>query len=104
MTDKLYADRKPWELEPYYCNHVAAMTAEGLHEKSAIAAELAWRDKEINRLCEKVEDLEATLSASDESSGYWRSRTLALEEERRNFLLKHGIDLGERPNLDEKNT
>lgn len=31
----------------HYSRHVAAMTEEGLHEKSAIAAELAWRDRRI---------------------------------------------------------
>ena len=39
-----YAKRTPWALEPHYSAHVEAMTAEGLHEKSDIAAELAWRD------------------------------------------------------------
>lgn len=37
----------PWDLEPYYSRHVAAMTAEGLHAKSAIAEQLAWRDKQL---------------------------------------------------------
>jgi hypothetical protein len=53
---KLYADRTPWELEPYYCAHVSAMTSEGLHAKSAIAAELAFRDK-------RIAELEAALRA-----------------------------------------
>jgi hypothetical protein len=48
-SEKLYVTRKPWELEPYYSRHVAAMTAEGLHAKADIAAELAWRDKELAR-------------------------------------------------------
>ena len=34
----------------YYIRHVSAMTREGLHSKSDIAAELAWRDMEIDRL------------------------------------------------------
>lgn len=34
----------------YYIRHVSAMTREGLHSKSDIAAELAWRDLEIDRL------------------------------------------------------
>lgn len=34
----------------YYSQHVSAMTAEGLHAKSDIAAELAHRDMEIDRL------------------------------------------------------
>lgn len=34
----------------YYTRHVSAMTGEGLHAKSDIAAELAHRDMEIDRL------------------------------------------------------
>lgn len=45
---KLYdPNRLPWQLEPHYSAHIAAMTTEGLHNKSDIAAELAWRDKQI---------------------------------------------------------
>jgi len=47
---KLYADRDTNALEPHYYKHVNAMTTERLHAKSHIAAELAWRDKEIARL------------------------------------------------------
>ncbi len=38
------------ELEPHYSAHVSAMTAEALHGKSDIAAELAWRDQRIAAL------------------------------------------------------
>lgn len=34
----------------FYCKHVEAMTKEGLHEKSDIAAELAYRDWVIFKL------------------------------------------------------
>lgn len=50
---KQYAKRNIIELERgggHYTRHVQAMTAEGLHSKSAIAAELAYRDREINLL------------------------------------------------------
>jgi len=47
---KLYADRNAMELGQTYMNHVMAMTAEGLHAKSDIAAELAFRDKQIEAL------------------------------------------------------
>ena len=53
MSKKLYAERDPEQLDKdgnHYCNHVMAMTAEGLHSKSAIAAELAQRDKRITQL------------------------------------------------------
>ncbi|MBS0200483.1 MAG: hypothetical protein JSR70_08540 [Proteobacteria bacterium] len=50
---KLYAERDTMQLDRdgnYYCRHVSAMTAEGLHSKSDIAAELAWRDRQIDEL------------------------------------------------------
>jgi hypothetical protein len=58
-TPKQYAERDTEALAEHYFRHVLAMTAEGLHEKSAIAAELAWRDAEIERLtrelCQRTE-------------------------------------------------
>lgn len=45
-----YAERNTEQFAKHYAVHVLAMTAEGLHEKSDIAAELAWRDSEIERL------------------------------------------------------
>lgn len=47
---KLYTKRNHRQLEPYFSRHMDAMTGEGLHEKGEIAAELAWRDSEIDRL------------------------------------------------------
>lgn len=47
---KLYAERNIIDLGEYYTKHISAMTAEGLHRKSDIAAELAFRDAEIDRL------------------------------------------------------
>lgn len=50
---KQYAERDHLTLDKrggYYIRHVMAMTAEGLHAKCDIAAELAWRDAEIDRL------------------------------------------------------
>ena len=48
-----YAERDIMELEEYYIAHVSAMTSEELYSKSAIAAELAFRDKERDELREK---------------------------------------------------
>ena len=45
-----YAERDILKQGNHYMRHVAAMTTEGLHDKSDIAAELAHRDIEINRL------------------------------------------------------
>ena len=39
----------------YYCRHVSAMTREALHSKSDIAAELGWRDMQIDQLKEHNE-------------------------------------------------
>ena len=53
VTQKQYAHRDIMGIDKaggYYCRHVSAMTGEGLHSKSDIAAELAWRDMEIDRL------------------------------------------------------
>lgn len=50
MGDSLYAERDVLALRQHYCRHVDAMTREGLHDKADIAAELAWRDAEIERL------------------------------------------------------
>ncbi len=47
---KRYPDIAPWEVEPFYSEHVAAMTAERLHGKAEIAAQLAWRDQRIAEL------------------------------------------------------
>ena len=41
---KLYDERIPEELGEHYIRHVSAMTGEKLHNKSDIAAELAFRD------------------------------------------------------------
>jgi hypothetical protein len=46
----LYAERDHAAQGDHYTRHVSAMTREGLHAKSAIAAELAHRDMEIERL------------------------------------------------------
>lgn len=47
---KLYAERDVIDQMQHYVNHVEAMTAEGLHSKSDIAAELAHRDIQIEEL------------------------------------------------------
>jgi hypothetical protein len=50
---KQYAERDIMALDKHgghYTRHLSAMTGEALHDKSDIAAELAWRDAEIARL------------------------------------------------------
>ncbi len=60
MTE--YAARDPRDLDQYYLRHVSAMTAEGLHEKHHIAAELAHRDREIDRLTGELERTRAVVA------------------------------------------
>lgn len=70
MSIKQYAERDAIALEKaggYYSRHVSAMTTEGLHSKSDIAAELAWRDMRIAELERKIEDAFR--------EGYWARST-----------------------------
>lgn len=49
---------KPWDLEPHYSRHVGGMTEFDLHEKSDIAAQLAWRDQRIAELESQLQEAE----------------------------------------------
>lgn len=55
--NKHYAPRDTEALAPYFYNHLVAMTNEQLHSKAAIAAELAHRDAEIDRLTNENTEL-----------------------------------------------
>lgn len=50
-----YGQRDTLEQGNYFMRHMLAMTGESLHAKSAIAAELAHRDMEIDRLRKDAE-------------------------------------------------
>jgi hypothetical protein len=50
LVQRIYANRDHQAQGEHYLRHISAMTAEGLHAKSAIAGELAYRDMEIERL------------------------------------------------------
>ena len=57
---KQYAERDIESLDEvggFYSRHVSAMTCEGLHTKSSIAAELGHRDMVISELLEALEML-----------------------------------------------
>lgn len=56
-----YAHRALHTLEPHYSAHVSAMTSEGLHSKSDIAAELAFRDVRIDALWDELGKARAAL-------------------------------------------
>ena len=49
-----YAQRDHEEQGEYYVRHLSAMTGERLHDKSAIAGELAHRDMRIAELEERL--------------------------------------------------
>lgn len=57
----LYAQRNHPAQGDFYLRHIDAMTVEGLNDKSAIAAELAHRDIEIERLRKTERSLEDQL-------------------------------------------
>lgn len=60
-----YAERNPMELEPHYSKHVQAMTSENLFSKSDIAAELAFRDKQIEEMDKEFQELHYKLVKSE---------------------------------------
>ena len=62
-----YAHRDHRALGEHYLRHVSAMTGEGLHAKSDIAAELAWRDAEIERLRVRLVGKRAIFQAGRDS-------------------------------------
>lgn len=70
MKQKLYAERDIIALGQLYVDHVLAMTSEALHEKSDIAAELAWRDAQIQALREdRDQQYEMKVKAREQRDG-----------------------------------
>jgi hypothetical protein len=65
----LYAERDIIEQGKHYSQHTSAMTSEGLHSKSDIAAELAHRDIEIERLQARVAELYDLIKYAQVESG-----------------------------------
>lgn len=74
-----YQERDHMAQGEFYTRHVDAMTGEGLHAKSAIAAELAHRDMQIEALRKNAErykwlrDEEGALDTF--VSAYWNTAT-----------------------------
>lgn len=48
----------------FYSRHVSAMTTEALHDKSAIAAELGYRDQQLAAEKARADALEVTLACT----------------------------------------
>ena len=63
----LYAERDIIGQGNHYSRHTSAMTGEGLHSKSAIAAELAHRDIQIDQLRQQLEQAEARVAELTEA-------------------------------------
>ena len=59
-----YADRDTIAMSDVYGKHVSAMTAEGLHAKSDIAAELAHRDIRIADLERQLAEAQIRMVAT----------------------------------------
>jgi hypothetical protein len=57
MLDKIYPDLSPEDLGRHYMMHIDRMTVEELYSKSDIAAQLAWRDKQIEELRAEIDEL-----------------------------------------------
>lgn len=66
---KQYADRDRRALGGHYYRHVSAMTGEELHAKTAIAAELAWRDAQIETVTRERDVAREALDVSEKSVG-----------------------------------
>ncbi|MGT3278231.1 hypothetical protein [Yersinia enterocolitica] len=65
-SEKQYCERDVMALDRaggYYARHIQAMTTEGLESKSDIAAELGWRDMQIDNLALRRDALEKKLAA-----------------------------------------
>ena len=54
----------------HYSRHISAMTREGLHSKSDIAAELAWLDARIAELEARTVKLPSQVDFDDPLSAY----------------------------------
>lgn len=77
----LYGERDTEALEPHYWNHVSAMTGEQLHSKSAIAAELAFRDAQIAKLQDDIRQMIEKAAAKHRPAYHEQSmKIMALED------------------------
>jgi hypothetical protein len=59
---KLYAQRDVATMGDFYSRHISAMTGEGLHDKSDIAAELAWRDLMLEEAALLIDQMRSALA------------------------------------------
>lgn len=83
--NNLYAERDIDILDEtggFYSQHVSAMTYESLHSKSAIAAELAYRDMLINELVIAVQQVIECYDSANGKAWTTSSKRRALDNAR----------------------
>lgn len=79
-----YPEVCPMELDidgVYYGRHVDAMTREDLHSKSDIAIQLAWRDREIDRLRAELAAKSKDAESKDAERYRWLIRNWQFDKE-----------------------
>lgn len=84
-SNNLYAERDIETLDEsggFYSQHISAMTYESLHSKSAIAAELAYRDMLINELVIAVQQVIECYDSADGKVWTTSSKRRALDNAR----------------------
>lgn len=73
MSSKKHYERRDVEsLGQHYMAHLAAMTAESLHDKCDIAAELAYRDADLAALRTELEQVKASRDEAVQRAVKWR--------------------------------
>lgn len=100
MTEKLYKPRDIESQGQTYFDHITAIREEGLCLKSSIAAELAHRDIEIERLKKELKDASKDHDKESEEimkeREYWHDKATELAED----IGKHfGFEVGEHTNI-----
>lgn len=86
--DKLYSERDAMLLEPFFSMHMIAMTKEELHDKGAIACELAYRDAIMSSFTQKIRH--AILEESSQWAGDFR---LPVWMALRDLAVRMGLDI-----------
>lgn len=90
MDEKQYAERDIMGLDKegrHYSRHLSAMTGEDLHDKSDIAAELAYRDAKIAKLQAQVDVRDHMLSEKNSRYNRVRADRNRVQRERDAALL-----------------
>lgn len=84
-SNNLYAERDIEALDNFgnlYSKHVSAMTSESLHSKSAIAAELGYRDMLIAELIIAMQQVIECYDSADGKAWTTSSKRRALDNAR----------------------